>query len=125
MLETVIAGTTTLASGVAAVVSAGWFPAAAKISKQLASGPNSLSTSENHRLCLSYTGRVTPSEYTQASSSTGAPTYTMNESCGAFAPAAELEMKLPATTANGSPWNHPARVLAFVRRPHHGAACIP
>jgi hypothetical protein len=59
---------------------------------------------------LSYTGRVTPSEYTQAASSTGAPTYTMNESCGAFAPAAELEMKFPDVTASGSPWNQPVRV---------------
>ena len=71
-------------------------------------------TSENQRRCLSYTGRVTPSEYTQAPSLTGAPTYTMNESCGAFAPAAELEMKLPAVTASGSPWNQPLRVVAVV-----------
>src|SRR6185369_1369664 len=71
-------------------------------------------TSENQRRCLSYTGRVTPSEYTQAASLTGAPTYTMNESCGANAPAAELLMKLPAVTASGSPWNQPVRVAAAV-----------
>jgi hypothetical protein len=38
----------------------------------------------------------------------------MNESCGALAPAAELEMKLPAVTASGSPWNQPVRVVAVV-----------
>src|SRR5437870_6338162 len=38
----------------------------------------------------------------------------MNESCGAAAPAAELEMKLPETTASGSPWNQPVRVAAAV-----------
>jgi len=38
----------------------------------------------------------------------------MNESWGAFVPAAELEMKLPAVTASGSPWNQPERVEALV-----------
>src|SRR5512134_3906412 len=71
-------------------------------------------TSENQRRCLSYTGRVTPSEYTHAASFTGRPTYTMNESCGAFASADELEMKFPAVTASGSPWNQPVRVAAAV-----------
>ena len=50
----------------------------------------------------------------QAASLTGAPTYTMNESCGAFVPAALLEMKLPAVTASGSPWNQPVRVDGVV-----------
>src|SRR6185503_9279952 len=71
-------------------------------------------TSEHQRRCLSYTGRVTPSEYTQAASFTGAPTYTMNESCGALTPAAVLEMKFPDVTVSGSPWNQPVRVVAVV-----------
>jgi hypothetical protein len=71
-------------------------------------------TSENQRRCLSYTTRPVLSEYTQKSSSTGEPTYTMNESRGALTPAAELEMKFPDVTASGSPWNQPVRVVAAV-----------
>src|SRR5262245_42354592 len=65
-------------------------------------GPVILSTSENQRRRLSYTVVISlpPTnsgpENVTASSFTGAPTYTMNESQGALAPATVALMKLPS-----------------------------
>src|ERR1051326_3949409 len=63
IVEIVAAGTTIgPAVGVASSVSVGLLPVFWKISKKFAPAPNTLTTSENRRRCLSYTGRVTPSE---------------------------------------------------------------
>src|SRR5512143_2630489 len=65
-------------------------------------GPLICSTSENQRRFWSYTVVISDpptnsgAENVTLFSSTGAPTYTMNESHGAFAPATEAQMKLPS-----------------------------
>src|SRR5215471_5070200 len=96
--------------------------------------PDSCSTSENHRRRLSSTVVISlpptnsGAENVTLSSFTGAPTYTMNESHGALAPATSELMKLPSLDGvapeptptcallTGSLSNQPARtpVLVFL-----------
>src|ERR1043166_8127195 len=71
-------------------------------------------TSENQRRSRSYTAPTVPSACLQLVGFDGTPTYTMNESRGAFVPASRLEMKLPAVTAVGSLSNQPVRVPVVV-----------
>src|SRR5262245_59880699 len=94
--------------------------------------PESWSTSENHRRCLSYTVVISlpptnsGAENVTSSSLTGAPTYIMKESQGALAPATSELMKLlsldgvapePTPTCAlpiGSLSNQPARTPVVV-----------